>query len=87
VITTTIYIKNDIPALKLGDSKLWWREKTYKTFAKLSCRLSNKEYEDILLECKEAIIKTKQEIDKYDTTDKETEDFLQTLKECWYENI
>jgi serine/threonine-protein kinase HipA len=87
VITTTIYIKNDIPALKLGDSKLWWREKTYKTFAKLSCRLSNKEYEDILLECKEAIIKTKQEIDKYDTTDKETEDFLQTLKECWCENI
>jgi serine/threonine-protein kinase HipA len=87
VITTTIYIKNDIPALKLGDGKLWWKEKSYKTFAKLSCKLSNKEYEDILLECKEAIIKTKLEIDKYDTTDKEIRDFLQTLKECWCENI
>jgi serine/threonine-protein kinase HipA len=87
VITTTIYIKNDIPALRLGDGKLWWKEKSYKTFAKLSCKLSNKEYEDILLECKEAIIKTKLEIDKYDTTDKEIRDFLQTLKECWCENI
>jgi serine/threonine-protein kinase HipA len=87
VITTTIYIKNDIPALRLGDGKLWWKKKSYKTFAKLSCKLSNKEYEDILLECKEAVIKTKQEIDKYDTKDKETQDFLQTLKECWCENI
>jgi serine/threonine-protein kinase HipA len=87
VITTTIYIKNDIPALRLGDGKLWWKEKSYKTFAKLSCKLSNKEYEDILLECKEAIIKTKLEIDKYDTKDKEIRNFLKTLKECWCENI
>jgi serine/threonine-protein kinase HipA len=87
VITTTIYIKNDIPALRLGDGKLWWKKKSYKTFAKLSCKLSNKEYEDILLECKEAVIKTKQEIDKYDTKDKETQKFLHTLKECWRENV
>jgi serine/threonine-protein kinase HipA len=87
VITTTIYIKNDIPALRLGDGKLWWKKKSYNTFAKLSCKLSNKEYEDILLECKEAIIQTKLEIDKYDTKDKETQKFLHTLKECWRENV
>ena len=87
VITTTIYIKNDIPALRLGDGKLWWKEKSYKTFAKLSCKLSNKEYEEAILECKEAIIKTKKEIDNYNTKDKEIRDFLHTLKECWCENI
>jgi serine/threonine-protein kinase HipA len=87
VITTTIYIKNDIPALRLGDGKLWWKEKSYKTFAKLSCKLSNKEYEEAILECKEAIIKTKLEIDKYNTTDKNIQDFLQNLKMCWSEDI
>ena len=87
VITTKIYIKNDIPALKLGDGKLWWKEKTYKTFAKLSCKLSNKEYENILLECQEAIITTKKEIDNYNTQDDEIIDFLQNLKRCWSENI
>ena len=59
VITTTIYIKNDIPALRLSDGKLWWKEKTYKTFAKQSCHLSNKEYEVILATCQDAIVKTK----------------------------
>ena len=47
VITTKIYIKNDIPALRISDGKLWWKEKTYKNFAKLSCNLTNAEYETI----------------------------------------
>ena len=85
VITTTIYIKNDIPALRLSAGKLWWKEKTYKTFAKQSCGLSNKEYETILFECREAIIKTKEEIDDYESEDKELLHFLQMLKECWGE--
>jgi len=83
VITTTIYIKKDIPALRLGDGKLWWKEKTYKTFAKQSCSLSNKEYETILDECKIAIIKTKKEIDSYKCEDKEVLSFLENLKENW----
>ncbi len=87
VITTTMYIKNDIPALRLSDGKLWWKEKTYKTFAKQSCGLSNKEYETILFECAEAIIKTKIEIDKYKSKDKNTTLFLESLKECWQESI
>jgi len=71
VITTTIYIKNDIPALRLSDGKLWWKEKTYKTFAKQSCGLTNKEYETILDECTEAIKKTRIEIVNYKSEDKE----------------
>merc|ERR1711879_111804 len=65
VITTTVYIENDIPALRMSDGKLWWKEKTYKTFAKQSCSLSNKEYETIILECNEAIRKTIKEINEY----------------------
>lgn len=87
VITTTIYIKNDIPALRLSDGKLWWKEKTYKTFAKQSCGLSNKEYETILEECKIAVIKTKKEIDDFKTNDEKVLDFLKDLKDCWFEEI
>jgi serine/threonine-protein kinase HipA len=87
VITTTIYIKNDIPALKMGDAKLWWREKTYKTFATKSCGFSNKEYEEIIKTCIDAVIKTKIEIDHYECSDNEIKNFLNNLKECWMEQI
>lgn len=87
VITTTIYINNDIPALRMSDGKLWWKEKTYKTFAKQSCGLSNKEYEEILNECKNAIIKTKEEIKEFIKKDISTKKFLDELMSCWLENI
>ncbi len=87
VITTTIYIKNDIPALRLGDGKLWWKEKTYKTFASQSCGLSNKEYEDIVQVCKDAIFKTKQEIDEFKSDDKIAIEFLKNLKEYWKDEL
>ena len=86
VITTTVYIKNDIPALKLSDGKLWWKEKTYKSFAKNSCGLSNKEYEDVVQTCIEAIKKTKIEIDNYACKNDEVKIFLRNLKENWVED-
>jgi serine/threonine-protein kinase HipA len=87
VITTTIYIKNDIPALKMGDGKLWWKEKTYKTFATKSCGLTNKEYDEIVQTCIDAVIKTKIEIDHYACSDNGIKNFLNDLKECWMEQI
>lgn len=87
VITTTAYIKNDIPALKLGDGKLWWKQKTYKSFAKQSCALSNKEYEDILHECYEAIKTTKKEIEFFTQEHQDAGEFLSLLVEKWKETI
>lgn len=87
VITTTIYLKNDIPALRLSDGKLWWKEKTYKTFAKQSCGLSNSEYKTILEECKEAVIKTKNEIEIFKEKDPNEKTFLDKLMSCWSESI
>lgn len=87
VITTTCYIKNDIPALRLGDAKMWWKEKTYKTFAKLSCGLTHKEYEEILEKCKAAIEITKKEIDAFAADTVETQVFLESLKACWKDDF
>ena len=87
VITTTIYLKNDIPALRLSDGKLWWKEKTYKTFAKQSCGLSNSEYNLILDECKQAVIKVKEEINIFKQKHSEEKNFLDNLVSCWSETI
>ncbi len=87
VITTTIYIKNDIPALKLSGGKLWWKEKSYKLFAKQSCGFSNKEYSDIVETCQKAIVKTKQEIDAYKSDDEDVIKFLLDLKVCWLDAL
>ena len=85
VITTTVYIKNDIPALRLADGKLWWKEKSYKTFAKLSCGLSNKEYADILEKCSHAINITRREMDTFNAPG--AEDFLEKLKDSWVDRL
>ncbi len=87
VITTTVYIKNDIPALKISDGKLWFKERTYKSFATKSCGLTNKEYQEILQTCFNSIITTKKEISVYLSDNKEVVKFLQKLKEAWKEEI
>jgi len=87
VITTTVYIKKDIPALKMSGAKLWWREKTYKLFAKQSCGLSNKEYIEILTTCKHAIQLTKKEMNSYPDKSMEVSDFLSQLQNSWLEDL
>jgi serine/threonine-protein kinase HipA len=54
VVCTTVYIKNDIPALLLLGSKKWWDEKYLIKFGMQSCGLSKKEVDDALKECKSA---------------------------------
>ena len=83
VITTTCYIKKDIPALRMSDAKLWWKEKTYQVFAKLSCGLSNSEYAEIITQCKNAIAITKKEMESYEHDNNEVKGFLEALCECW----
>jgi serine/threonine-protein kinase HipA len=71
----------------LFQSILWWKEKTYKTFAKQSCGLSNAEYEIILEECTEAIIKTKKEIEEFIVKNQNEKVFLENLTLCWEEEL
>jgi len=87
VITTTVYLKNDIPALRLSDGKLWFKEKTYKIFAKANCGLGNKEYQSILEKCSEAIKLTKLEMDVYTSEHPETGTFLEALKGEWKDHL
>jgi len=66
VVSTTAYIKNDIPALHLLGAKKWWKEKHLLQFGIEFCDLSKKEAKDFYDECIEA---------KNDTLEKLSEQF------------
>ncbi len=83
VITTTVYIKKDIPALKMSGAKLWWKEKSYKLFAKQSCGLSTREYTEIVDTCTQAIEKVSDEVKAYRAEHLEVSEFLTELESCW----
>lgn len=62
VVSTTVYIKNDIPALLLLGSKKWWDKKYIEKFGIQTCDLTKKEIENAVFECENAINKVKNEI-------------------------
>jgi len=51
VVSTTVYIKNDIPALHLLGAKKWWKEKHLLQFGIEFCDLSKKEAKSFYDEC------------------------------------
>ena len=55
VVSTTVYIKNDIPALLLLGSKKWWDAKYVERFAIQTCDLTKKECDYSIQECENAI--------------------------------
>jgi len=64
IVSTTAYIKNDIPALHLLGSKKWWGKKYLFRFGRESCDLSNKELTSLYDECLFALKKVSKEIEK-----------------------
>ena len=62
VISTAVYIKNDVPALHLLGSKKWWERKFLLRFGIESCLLSNKEAHEYYDECLNAMYKVADEL-------------------------
>ena len=62
VVSTTVYIKNDIPALLLLGSKKWWDKKFIEKFGIQTCDLTKKEIENAIAECEKAVNIIKNEI-------------------------
>ena len=63
VVSTTVYIKNDIPALHLLGSKKWWSKKFLLRFGIESCDLTKSEVDKLYTECLNAGKKVKLEIE------------------------
>jgi serine/threonine-protein kinase HipA len=87
VVCTTVYIKEDIPALKMSDGKLWFKEKTYRNFAKNTCQMKISEIDETIQKCKSAVQKTLIALDIYVQKNKEIEIFANRLKEEWEKGL
>lgn len=83
VVCTTVYLEKDIPALKMSAGRLWWKEKTYRNFAKNTCRMRPTEIDDILQRCADAVRKAAKDLDHYSKAHPETHAFADSLKEQW----
>jgi len=51
VVSTTVYIKNDIQALNLRGSKKWWSQEHLLKFGMQNCNLTSKEANEFFDEC------------------------------------
>ena len=62
VVSTCVYIKNDIPALLLLGSKKWWKRNYLIRFGIEHCDLSSKEANDCYATCLDALKEVHSEI-------------------------
>lgn len=83
VVCTTLYIKNDIPALHLLGSKKWWSKKYLIRFGVESCDLTIKEAKTGMQQCIDAIAAVSQKISKQIDNEKDQakKEFLNNLYE------
>lgn len=79
VVSTTVYIKNDIPALLLLGSKKWWDIKYLERFALQTCELTKKEFDEAVKKCENSINIVKNEIENR-AIDEKSIDKLEVLK-------
>lgn len=85
VVSTTMYIKNDIPALHLLGSKKWWSRKFLIRFAVETCDLSLKDSNELYDEClgalQDVIDEIKMKIKA--ENDEDVREFLRKLMEVF----
>jgi serine/threonine-protein kinase HipA len=82
VVTTTMYIKNDIPALHLLGSKKWWKEKQLLRFGIEFCDLTVKEVNELYEICLKAKGEIIEEAKTY-KKDEQLSNFIDNLIEKW----
>jgi serine/threonine-protein kinase HipA len=82
VVTTTVYIKNDIPALHLLGSKKWWKEKQLLRFGIEFCDLTAKEVNELYSLCVRAKDEIIEEAKSY-KQDEKLSKFIDNLIEKW----
>jgi len=65
LVTTSCYIRNDVPALQLSGRKDWWSRKKLFDFGQLHCQLSGSTARSLFELCVHAVDRTRQELRSY----------------------
>ena len=65
VVTTTAYLKNDVPALTIEGRKIWWSRKTLEKFAVVHLSITSAKAREIIERVVDAVDATRAEAQRY----------------------
>lgn len=87
VITTTAYIKNDVPALTLAGTKKWWSRKMLEQFAVTHLSLPIGMITDVFAQIATAVMEVRAEIPAYCVEHPEFKEIGERMMEIWREGV
>jgi len=87
VVTTTAYIKSDIPALTLGGTKKWWARKTIERFAINHLSMSKSDIDETIERLANAVMETRQMIPGYISDHPEFREVGENMMSIWAEGV
>ena len=83
IVTTTVYIKNDIPALTLAGTKKWWPRKMLEKFAVTHLSMTIGEIRETVDRTMTAVMETRQQIPTYISNHPEFKDIGTAMMATW----
>jgi serine/threonine-protein kinase HipA len=87
VVTTTAYIKNDVPALTLDGTKKWWARKTIERFAINHLSMSKRDIDETIERLENAVMETRQMIPGYIVDHPEFREVGESMISIWEEGV
>jgi len=85
VVTTTAYIKSDVPALTLDGTKKWWPRKTIERFAMNHLSMSKSNINETIERLADAVMETRQLIPGYINDHPEFREIGENMMSIWEE--
>ena len=85
VVTTTAYIKSDVPALTLDGTKKWWPRKTIERFAINHLSMSKSNIDETIERLADAVMETRQLIPGYINDHPEFREVGENMMSVWEE--
>ncbi|MGE5842313.1 MAG: type II toxin-antitoxin system HipA family toxin, partial [Deltaproteobacteria bacterium] len=87
VVTTTAYIRNDVPALSLAGTKKWWSQKLLEQFAVTHLSMPVRAIRDVFDHVAEAVSETKRMIPGYVAEHPEFREIGERMMTQWDEGV
>ena len=87
VVTTTVYLRNDAPALSLAGTKKWWERKILEHFAMTHLNLPVGEIREIIERIAAAVMETREKIPGYMVDHPEFRAVGEAMLSIWEEGV
>jgi serine/threonine-protein kinase HipA len=87
IVTTTAYLRHDIPALSLAGTKKWWPRKMLERFAMSHLSLAVGEINEIVTRMADAVMQTRQTIPAYFADHPEFRETGEAMMAIWEEGV